>query len=255
MVTNKERMLSYRSSTAEIEASGTETAILSVGATEQFGPYLPMHLDTLIAEKYAEAFGKTLNAYILPTLPFNTSEEHANCKGTITVSPAVLSAMLEEIIVNLARQGFNKFVLCNGHGGAYWESAFVKQINYKYPDLVLITTHRHLAWEEALQHSGLQGLDEMHAGLLSVSTAMWLCPNIVEMKSMGSDVPRENKKFADYIFWDKLTEDGCWGKFEDDKFTSAQLAEVGEKFWTFYIGKRSENLKTILDDAFRMKMS
>lgn len=255
MFNNKKSTLNYTNSTAEIEASGTETAIISVGATEQFGPYLPMHLDTLIAEKYAEAFGEVLHAYVLPTLPFNTSEEHANCKGTITVSPTVLTAMLEEIIVNLTKQGFTKFVLCNGHGGAYWESAFVKQINFKYPDLILITTHRHLAWEDALQHAGLQGLDEMHAGLLSVCTAMWLCPELVELKSMGSDIPRANKKFADYIYWDKLTEDGCWGKFEEETYTSVQLSEMGEKFWNFYIDKRSENLQSILDDAFRMKMT
>lgn len=255
MLADKGQNLSYKNSTAEIEASGTETAIISVGATEQFGPYLPMHLDTLIAERYAAAFGRVLDAYVLPTLPFNTSEEHANCKGTITVSPTVLMNMLEEIIVNLTRQGFKKFVLCNGHGGAYWEAAFVKQINYKYSDLILITTHRHLAWEEALQHVGLQGLDEMHAGLLSVCTAMWLCPDLVDLKPMGSDVPRENKKFADYIYWDKLTKDGCWGKFEDQKYSSAQLADMGEKFWEFYIAKRSENLKQTLEEAFAMKMS
>ena len=58
------------------------------------------NLDTLIAEIYAKSFGEALNVYVLPTIPFNTSEEHANCKGTITVSPNVLTAMLEEIIVN-----------------------------------------------------------------------------------------------------------------------------------------------------------
>lgn len=248
-------MLSYKNSTREIEESGTETAVLSVGATEQFGPNLPMHLDTLIAEIYAKSFGEALNAYVLPTIPFNTSEEHANCKGTITVSPNVLTAMLEEIIVNLNRQGFKKFVLCNGHGGAYWESAFVKQINFKYPELILITTYRHLAWEEAIKESGLEGLNEMHAGLLSVCTAMWLCPELVKLESMGSDVPPENRKFADYIFWEKLTKDGCWGKFEDSIYTPNQLAEMGETFWTSFTSKRSENLKLILEEAYLKKMS
>lgn len=74
-------MLSYKNTTTEVAASGIDTVIISVGATEQFGPFLPMHLDTLIAELYAESYGKALNAYVLPTLPFNTSEEHANCKG------------------------------------------------------------------------------------------------------------------------------------------------------------------------------
>ncbi|MBB3132239.1 creatinine amidohydrolase/Fe(II)-dependent formamide hydrolase-like protein [Paenibacillus rhizosphaerae] len=71
-------MLSFRNTTTDISSSGVDTAILSVGATEQFGPYLPMHLDTLIAELYAIAYGRQLNAYVLPTIPFNTSEEHAN---------------------------------------------------------------------------------------------------------------------------------------------------------------------------------
>ncbi len=95
-------MLSYKNSTKVIKDSQTVTAILSVGATEQFGPYLPMHLDTLIAEHQAAVFGERLNAYVLPTLPFNTSEEHANQIGTVTVSPTVISMMLEEIIVNLS---------------------------------------------------------------------------------------------------------------------------------------------------------
>lgn len=247
-------MLSYKNSTREIVESGTDTAIISVGATEQFGPYLPMHLDTLIAEKYAETFGEVLNAYVLPTLPFSTSEEHANCKGTVTVSPNVLTAMLEEIIVNLNRQGFKKFVLCNGHGGAYWESAFVKHINYKYEKIILITTYRHLAWEEALTEVGLEGLNEIHGGLLSVCTAMWLCPDLVKLESMGSDVPKENRKFADYISWDKLTKDGCWGKFDNNVYTPEQLAEIGEKFWTSFISKRGEKLKSILEEAYQLKI-
>ncbi|MCP3776440.1 creatininase family protein [Paenibacillus sp. MZ04-78.2] len=104
-------MLSFKNTTMEVSMSGIDTAVLSVGATEQFGPYLPMHLDTLIAELYADAYGRELNAYVLPTIPFNTSEEHANFKGTVTVSPNILTALLEEIICNLIRQGFRKFLV------------------------------------------------------------------------------------------------------------------------------------------------
>ncbi|MES9698666.1 MULTISPECIES: creatininase family protein [Bacillus] len=245
---------SYKNSTRELVESGTDTAIISVGATEQFGPYLPMHLDTLIAEKCAESFGKVLNAYVLPTIPFNTSEEHANCKGTITVSPNILTAMLEEIVVNLTRQGFKKFVLCNGHGGAYWEAVFVKYMNYKHQDILLITTHRNMAWEESLIEAGLEHLNEVHGGLLSVCTAMWLCPDLVKLESMGSAVPKENRKFADYIFWDKLTKDGCWGEFENNVYTPNQLAEIGERFWTTFISKRAKNLQSTLQGAYHLKM-
>ncbi|PLT29269.1 creatininase family protein [Peribacillus deserti] len=248
-------MLSFKNSTKTIRESGTDIAMISVGATEQFGPYLPMHLDTLIAEEYAEAFGNALGAYVLPTIPFNTSEEHASFKGTVTISPSILTAMLEEVIVNLKRQGFNKFVLCNGHGGAYWESSFVKHINFKYQDLILITTHRHLAWEEALREAGIEGLKEKHGGFLSVCTALWLCPELVKIENMGSEVPVEHNKFADYVSWDKLTKDGCWGKFEVSDYSSEQLAKIGKTFWTTFIAKRSERLKENLERAFDLKMS
>lgn len=246
-------MLSYKNSTKVIQDSQTVTTILSVGATEQFGPYLPMHLDTLIAEHQAAVFGERLNAYVLPTLPFNTSEEHANRIGTVTVSPTAIALMLEEIIDNLHRQGFTRFVLCNGHGGAYWESAFVKQINFKYPELVVITTHRYRAFEEALSAAGLAGLNERHGGLLSVATAMWLCPELVDLQPMGGDVPLPYYPVADYVFWDQLTTDGCWGSFEPGVYSPDELATIGETFWTTFTEKRAEHLKETLMTAVRLR--
>lgn len=248
-------MFSFKNTTTEISNSGIDTVILSVGATEQFGPYLPMHLDTLIAELYADAYGRELNAYVLPTIPFNTSEEHASFKGTVTVSPNVLTALLEEVIINLIRQGFKKFLVCTGHGGSYWEGAFVKNINYKYPEIILITANHnnHIAWEEAVETAGLQGLNEMHGGLLSVCTAMWLCPELVKANSMGSNIPSENCLYTDYIGWDKLTQDGCWGKFEKGRYTDEELAEKGKLFWNTFINKRAEGLKQILEEGYHLK--
>ncbi|WHY22089.1 creatininase family protein [Paenibacillus sp. G2S3] len=248
-------MLSFKNTTLELSNSGMDTVVLSVGATEQFGPNLPMHLDTLIAELYADAYGRELNAYVLPTLPFNTSEEHANFKGTVTVSPNILTSMLEEIICNLIRQGFKKFLVCTGHGGSYWEGAFVKHINYKYPQIILITANHnnHNAWDEAVEAVGLENLNEMHGGLLSVCTGMWLCPELVKINSMGSDIPTENRMYADYFGWEKLTQDGCWGKFEEGNYTNEELAEKGRVFWNTFIQKRTQGLKEILEEGYRRK--
>ncbi|MBA2943744.1 creatininase family protein [Paenibacillus sp. CGMCC 1.16610] len=248
-------MLNFKNTTLEISNSGIDTAVLSVGATEQFGPYLPMHLDTLIAELYATAYGNELNAYVLPTIPFNTSEEHANFKGTVTVSPNILTAMLEDIVCNLIRQGFRKFLVCTGHGGSYWEGAFVKHINYKYPEIIVISANHnsHLAWNEAVEAAGLKGLNEMHGGLLSVCTAMWLCPELVKSHSMGSEIPSENRLYADYLGWDKLTKDGCWGKYDVGIYSQEELADKGKIFWITFIQKRTEGLKRILEEGFRRK--
>jgi len=248
-------MLNYTNTTKELSESGIDTAIISIGATEQFGPYLPMHLDNLIAERYAEEYGRALNAYVLPTLPFNTSEEHANFKGTITISPNLINTIIEEIITSLMRQGFKKFVLCSGHGGSYWEGAFIKFINYKYSEIIVIHPHHNQdAWFAAIQAAELEGLDEMHGGLLSVCTAMWLCPDKVKLESMGSSIPSENKKYADFMGWDKLTLDGCWGSFQPDLYTTEELAHKGKTFWNTFMKRKTEGLKELLEDAYNRKI-
>ena len=248
-------MMNYTNTTVELRDSGIDTVSLSVGSIEQFGPYLPMHLDCLIAELYAKEYGKAVNAYVLPVLPFNTSEEHAGFVGTVTVSPNTLTTMLEEIIVNLSKQGFKKFLLSSGHGGAYWYSSFIKHINYKYSDIIVISPgHKYGAWHEAVKAAGFEGRNELHGGLLGVCTAMWLCPEYVKLEQMGERVPDELNKFADFMGWDKLTKDGNWGEFNPNQYSREELATRGEKLWMTFIKSNCEGLKEYLEEAYQRKM-
>ena len=138
-----EGMFSVNNSTRDLSEVGIDTAILSVGATEQCGPHLPLNIDILVAEHYARAWGELLGAYVLPTVPFNTSEEHASFKGTVSLHPSTLMLVLEEVVRELRSQGFRKQVLTVGHGGA-------------------------------LRKSGLAGRGEVHGGAVSHALALYL---------------------------------------------------------------------------------
>ena len=65
----RENVFSVNNSTKDHSDAGIDTAILSVGATEQCGPRLPLNIDTLVAEYYARAWGQVLGAYVLPPSP------------------------------------------------------------------------------------------------------------------------------------------------------------------------------------------
>ena len=134
-------MFSVNDSTKDLSDAGIDTAILSVGATEQCGPRLPLNIDTLVAEYYARAWGQMLGAYVLPTIPFNTSEEHASFKGTVSLSPSTMMLVLEEVVDGLRTQGFRKQVLTEGRGGALWVGAFIKHVNRRFADVV-VDAHR-----------------------------------------------------------------------------------------------------------------
>ncbi|MDD9987884.1 MAG: creatininase family protein, partial [Spirochaetaceae bacterium] len=98
-------------------ASGTELAILPVGATEQHGSYLPLATDSLEAEAVARGVAERLDAFLLPVLPFSNSEAHAGFRGSVSLSPSTLLTVVKELALDLIGQGFRYVVLLNMHGG------------------------------------------------------------------------------------------------------------------------------------------
>ena len=209
-------MYDYTNTTTDLAKPALDTAIISVGATEQCGPCLSLHIDTLVAQYFARHWGLVLDAYVLPTLPFNTSEEHTHFRGTVSVTPTVLMEMLEEIVGGLRKQGFCKQVLTCGHGGSYWASGFIKHINHRFDDIILVYAHVDAtrAWQAALEQAGLVGQNEIHGGLTSKCIALYLCPETVREGEFGSKIEPGLNAYIDYGVWHRVAQDGCWGQVE-----------------------------------------
>ncbi|MBB3111623.1 creatinine amidohydrolase [Paenibacillus phyllosphaerae] len=112
-----------RLTTQEIAAMNKDDVliVLPVGAIEQHGPHMPVYTDTLIGESFmAAAFDclpEDAPIWLLPSIGYGKSTEHAGHPGTITLSAKTLMAVLEDIAVSLARSGFRKLLLFNTHGG------------------------------------------------------------------------------------------------------------------------------------------
>lgn len=247
-------MYSFCNTTKQLTDAGIDTAIISVGSTEQCGPCLPLHIDTLVAEYFARSFGERLNAYVLPTLPFNTAEEHASFVGTVTLRPATVMLVLEEIVAGLRAQGIRKQVLTCGHGGSYWLAAFIKHINRQFADIVVVNAHQGGAtvWEEARAHAGLAGRGEVHGGAESRSLALYLAPDCVLPGTFGSAIPEEDQAYMDYMTWDKLTPDGSWGAYAESDAEVA-TAEAGRALLEYFVTKQGAWLEEHLAGACERK--
>jgi len=97
--------------------SGTHIAVLPVGAVEQHGPHGPLGTDGFIAREISQGVAARLNALCLPPIWFGISPHHMNFAGSLTVTPRVFTAYLEDIIESLAAQNFDTILVLNGHGG------------------------------------------------------------------------------------------------------------------------------------------
>lgn len=161
------------------------TVIWPIGALEQHGPHLPLGTDGLFAERIADSvlsrLEESLPIWRLPLLPFGFSPEHLSFPGTVSLDADLLIALVVQVGGHLARTGFERLVLLNGHGGqiGLLQTA-ARQLRATHPSLAVLPC---FLW------SGPPGVAEMipepersdglHAGLAETSLMLHLEPSAV----------------------------------------------------------------------------
>lgn len=96
-----------------------QVVLVPVGACEQHGLGIALSTDTLSADALCRRAAAILGdrAAVAPAVPFGVSSHHLAFPGTISLSGQTLATILKEIIESLARHGFPRVALVNGHGG------------------------------------------------------------------------------------------------------------------------------------------
>ncbi|MDP2293106.1 MAG: creatininase family protein [Actinomycetota bacterium] len=173
----------------------TERSILvqPLGAIEQHGPHLPLSTDSVIAAAVAEAtvaeVGDELDVWLLPTLEYTKSNEHAWSAGTVWLSATTLLAVLDDLGRCLATTPAKRLVFLNGHGG---NSALLNVANRELRlahGLMTFLTHPGVPPDQG----GTSPADELgmgvHGGTDETSIMLHLAPHLVNMSLAERRVP------------------------------------------------------------------
>ncbi|WP_297098552.1 creatininase family protein [uncultured Draconibacterium sp.] len=94
-----------------------KTCIIPIGVFEKHGPHLPLGTDLYLAREYSLRAAKEEYIVVFPWYYFSQINEARQQPGTITYSPKLIWQMLQETLDELNRNGFEKIILVNGHGG------------------------------------------------------------------------------------------------------------------------------------------
>jgi len=102
-------------------AATDPVVILPLAAIEQHGPHLPLSTDLDIGlGLLASAFSRLPDdfpAWVLPPQAVGSSGEHLRFDGTLSLAPELLSGVIHEHGMAMARCGVRRLVLSNSHGG------------------------------------------------------------------------------------------------------------------------------------------
>jgi creatinine amidohydrolase len=100
----------------QLEKLVDPVALWPVGAVEPHGPHDPLGTDTLISVGMCERAAARLdNAVVLPPLPFGVTRYGAAFAGAIGISEQTLRAVVLEVAMSVADNGFRRLVIVNNH--------------------------------------------------------------------------------------------------------------------------------------------
>lgn len=91
--------------------------LVPFGCLEKHGSHMPIGTDIFVARYVSIETSKIEPVMVFPFIPFGIVGEVKHKKGTISLTSNLIYHMLEELCDELARNGFNKIIFVDGHGG------------------------------------------------------------------------------------------------------------------------------------------
>ncbi|HYG36236.1 MAG TPA: creatininase family protein [Clostridia bacterium] len=161
------------------------TCLLPMGILEKHGPHLPIGTDLLQVREMCLRAASQEYAVVFPSFYFGQINEARHQPGAIAYSHDLIWKLLQETCDELARNGFRKIVLVNGHGGNNdWVRYFCISQLEKKRDYCLYLVDPWAGGEvyEAIKSKLKSTMPGGHADETETSMIMALNPKLVDLE-------------------------------------------------------------------------
>lgn len=167
--------------------------LLPVGAIEQHGPHLPLDTDNVgvvtVCERAAEREPSLL--LCMPPVHYGFNEQGLDFPGTISITEHNFIGYCYDVCASLARMGFNKILVVNGHGGNTALLEVVgRLVTARTPALAAMVNYYELTKEAVEKHKESDWPGSVdHGGEYETSIYLAHAPNLVKEELMQRGEP------------------------------------------------------------------
>ncbi len=176
------------------------TCILPIGILEKHGPHVPIGSDLIQVREWAARATKKEYAVVFPDYFYGQINEARHVPGTFSLPPRVVWDLLDATCEEIARNGFKRIVIINGHGGNpqliryFMQTQLEKRHNYAIYFFEPPVDSVYAKKMAALHKSDRAG--DQHAGEGETSSILYLRPELVKMDSANNESGANQKRLS-----------------------------------------------------------
>jgi creatinine amidohydrolase len=176
----------------------SKTCILPIGILEKHGPHSPIGTDLIHVREWASRAVKSEYAVVFPDYFYGQINEARQQPGTFALPSKVIYELLEATCDEIARNGFDKIVILNGHGGNpeflefFMQSLLNKRHNYAVYLYRPENDPDYAAEYKKLHKSPING--DMHAGESETATLLYYRPDLMRMDRATNESGADQKR-------------------------------------------------------------
>lgn len=174
------------------------TCILPIGILEKHGPHVPIGSDLIQVREWSARATKKEYAVVFPDYFYGQINEARHQPGTFALPERIVWDLLEATCDEIARNGFKRILIINGHGGNpelikyFIQTRLEKQRNYAVYFFEPSSDSAYRKKMEALHKSDMAG--DQHAGERETSSLLYLRPDLVKMDSATNESGANQKR-------------------------------------------------------------
>jgi creatinine amidohydrolase len=233
-------------STKEAEKAAKDDAVVifPIGSVEEHGDHLPLCTDSVQPEYVALEVARKTGCFVAPSLRYGICNATRNFAGTITIGFDTFYKIVNEILSELVRNGFNRIIVLSGHAG----NSHMVALRMAAQDIVIkkdssgaekktrimVLSDYDFAKELTPKFASKK---DGHAGTLETSRMMAIKPNLIKTKGSASftEMPRfEVVAHPEFYFPSGVNGD-----------PTIASAEKGQKINNYLIDQVAKLVKTI----------